>query len=200
MINSNEIENSNISEIIENKNENIIEYEIQFKESFLKKLTKFIETFHTSYEIFLNKLLVYHLDTMLGQIKSKNYELLSFYYFCIDEIFSDNEVSNCESNSELDIQTKNLSIKLNPEISVVVKIICEEIHYKPEEFIKKAIQYQWESIGNDIEAGYYYIINDFSNITRINQTLEKALKASKSDSKIQKKIEGVKRPGNKSKQ
>ena len=39
-----------------------------------------------------------------------------------------------------------------------------------------------------------------SMIEKINQTLEKALKASKSDSKIQKKIEGVKRPGKKSKQ
>lgn len=180
MIDPNNIEETNISEILEIGNENFVEYIIPFQENFIRRVNKFVEVFHTSQDILFNRLIKYHFELLLSEIESKDFELLSFYYFCVDEIFSDNEISNCESNNELDIQTKNFSIKLNSEINVVVKIICEEIHYKPEEFIKKAIQYQWESIGNDIEACYYYIIDDFCNIPRIKNKLEKALKAFKS--------------------
>ena len=53
------------------------------------------------------------------------------------------------------------------------------IYHKPEDFISKAIKCQWEHIESDIEAGYYYIIDDFCNVPKIRKALENVVKQSK---------------------
>ncbi len=45
----------------------------------------------------------------------------------------------------------------------------------------KAIKCQWKYIQSDIDAGYYYIIDDFCNISKIKQALEKVVKQSKAN-------------------
>ena len=179
MIHSNEIGDVNNSIQIENKNCIKFEYIISFPEFLANKIDELVERFHSSNNIVLNRLLINHFDILLSEIEREDYELLSFYYFNIDEIFADNEVKDSESCSDSGIKIKKISIKVNPEINTVIKTICEEIHYKPALFIQKAIQCQWNMIGADIEAGHYYIIDDFCNIPRIKQALKNSLKSFK---------------------
>ena len=92
------------------------------------------------------------------------------------------------------MKTKIISVKLSKELSVEIENICEEINYIPSKFIKDAIQCQWEGIGDGLEAGYYGIIEEFCNIPRIKQSLEKILKLSKSDSLNQAKNDRATKP------
>ena len=55
------------------------------------------------------------------------------------------------------------------------------IHYKHELFVSKAVKCQWERIQSDIDAGYYYIIDDFCNVSLIKRALEKVIKQSKTN-------------------
>ena len=176
MIGQNEIENSNTLHEEKNKNKKSIEYIIPFSDILVSKIDTFIERFHTSYEILFNELLNNHFSLLFSQIESDDNNLLSFYYFCVDEIFFCNKNLSDESPDKSDLKIKKILFNTSSEISIVIRIICEEIHCEPETFIMKAIQHQWELIGADIEAGYYYIIDDFCNIPRIKQTLEKLLK------------------------
>jgi len=110
-------------------------------------------------------------------------ELLYFYYLELDKIFCNNKKENKEDSNNSEMKTKIISVK----ISVEIEKICEEINYIPSEFIKEAIQCQWDWIGDGIERGYYEIIDEFCNIPRIKQALEKILKSSKSNSSNQTK-------------
>ena len=198
MMEQHEIENSNTSPEIENKNKRSIEYKIPFPETLARSVDRFIEKFHTSYEILFNYLLNDHFNILHYEIKEDDNELLSFYYFCVDAIFSENKNSDYESPSKSEMKTQDITVKITEEYDSVIKEICEEIYYKPELFISKAIQCQWERIKSDIDAGWYYIIDDFCNISRIKHTLEEVLKPSKANKKISKNGD-LNKIGNKSK-
>ena len=186
MMEQNEIENSNASPEIENKNKRSIEYKIPFPETLARSFKRFIEKFHTSYEMLFNYLLNDHFNILHCEIREDDNELLSFYYFCIDTIFSENENSDYESPTKSEMKTQDITVKITEENDTVIKEICEEIYYKPDLFINKAIQCQGERIKSDIDAGWYYIIDDFCNISRIKQALEEVLKESKTNKNISK--------------
>ena len=178
MINPNEIENLNISPEIENKNKRSIEYKIPFPENLASRIERFIEKFHTSYKNLFNYLLNEHFNMLHYEIKEDDNELLTFYYFCVDSIFSENSNSDDIPPNKAEVKTVNIIVKITEEFDTVIKEICEAIYHKPELFISKAIKCQWERIKSDIDAGYYYIIDDFCNVSRIKQALEKVLKQS----------------------
>lgn len=190
MINPNEIENLNISPEIENKNKRSIEYKIPFPENLASRIERFIEKFHTSYKNLFNYLLNEHFNMLHYEIKEDDNELLTFYYFCVDSIFSENSNSDDIPPNKAEVRTVNIIVKITEEFDTVIKEICEAIYHKPELFISKAIKCQWERIKSDIDAGYYYIIDDFCNASRIKQALEKVLKQSKAEKKLSKN-EGV---------
>ena len=181
MLNKNEIEIINNPTQMGNKNKRSIEYNIPFPETLARNIDRFIEKFHTSYEILFNYLLNDHFNNLHYQIREDDNELLSFYYFCVNAIFSENKNSDFESLSKSEMKTQNITVKITEEFHTVIKEICEEVYYKPELFIMKAIKCQWKYIQSDIDAGYYYIIDDFCNISNIKQALEKVVKQSKTN-------------------
>ncbi len=170
MINPNEIDGYNDSLSTEN-NKNI-EYTISFPENLVGKINKFIERFQISYDILINKLLSYHFYDLKSEVESEDYELLPYYYFCFDEIFNNSENNTCDSLNKAEMKIKNISVKIGHKYHTVIKEISEEIHYTPEVFIRKAIQWQWNIIGDDLVAGDYYIIEDFCNISKIKKFLK----------------------------
>ena len=186
MINPNEIENQNISHEIKKKIKRNIEYKIPFPKSLASSFEKFIDTFHSSYEKLFNYLLNDHFNFLHYEIKEDDNELLIFYYFCVDAIFSENNSSSYKSPCNQEANTQNITVKITEEYDTVIKEICEVIYYKPEMFVSKAIRCQWERIQSDIDAGYYYIIDDFCNVSKIKQALEEALKESKTNKNISK--------------
>ncbi|MEE9377479.1 MAG: hypothetical protein V3V33_05540 [Candidatus Lokiarchaeia archaeon] len=186
MINPNEIENPRILPEIKNIKKNVIEYEIPFPEPLARSIEKFVDKFHTSYEKLFNYLLNNHFNYLHYEIKEDDNELLIFYYFCVDDIFSENNNSDYKSPHKSEMNTQNITVKIFEEYNAVIKEICEEIYHKPELFISKAIRCQWERIQSDIDAGYYYIIDDFCNISRIKQALEEVLKESETNKNISK--------------
>lgn len=198
MMEQNYIENSNILSERNKKNKDGIKYEIPLPETLARKIDRFIETFQTSYEVLFNYLLAEHFYILHYQIKEEEYQLLISYYLCVDEIFSENNDPDYESSDKSKIKTQNIYVKITEEYDTVIKEICEKMYYKPELFISKAIQRQWENIKSNIDAGWYYIIDDFCNISKIKQTLEKFLKRSKASKKLSKN-EDVNNGENKSK-
>ena len=198
MMRQNEIEISNTSPGIKNKNKSSIEYNIPFPETLARSIDRFIEKFHISYEILFNYLLNDHFNNLYYEIKEDDNELLSFYYFCFNAIFSENKNSDFESPIKSEMKTQNITVKITEEYDIVIKEICEEVYYKPELFISKAIKCQWERIQSDIDAGYYYIIDDFCNVSKIKQALEKVVEQSKKNKKFSKN-EDLNEIGNKSK-
>ena len=181
MLNKNEIEIINNPTKMEDKNKRSIEYIISFPETIARRIDRFIEKFHTSYEILFNYLLNDHFNNLHYEIEEDDNELLNFYYFCVNAIFSENKNSDFESHTKSEMKTQNITVKITEEYDIVIKEIYEEVYYKPELFIMKAIKYQWEYIQSDIDAGYYYIIDDFCNISKIKQALEKVVKQSKTN-------------------
>ncbi len=198
MMNQNETEILNAPLEIENKNKRSVDYSVPFPETLTRNFDKFIENFHTSYEILFNYLLNNHFNFLLYEIKEDDNTLLIFYYFCVDVIFSENNNSDYNSPNKSEMNIQNINVKITEEFDDVIKEICEAIHYKPDIFISKAIKCQWEQIQGDIEAGYYYIIDDFCNISKIKQALEKVVKQSKVNKELSKK-EGLNKDENKSK-
>ena len=172
MIIPNEIEGYNDSLSTENSNNKNIEYTISFPQNLVDGVDKFIERFQTTYDILVNKLLSYHFYDLKSEVESEDYELLTYYYFCIDDIFNDSENKACDSLNEAEITNKNILVEISQKYHTVIKEISEEIHYAPEVFIRKAIQWQWNIIGDHLEAGYYYIIEDFCDVSKIKKTLE----------------------------
>ncbi|MFW9877783.1 MAG: hypothetical protein ACFFG0_32270 [Candidatus Thorarchaeota archaeon] len=181
MIEQDDIEKSRILPKIKSKNKNGIKYEIPFPEPLVRSFEKFIDTFHISYEKLFNYLLKDHFNFLHYEIKEDNNELLIFYYFCVDAIFSEDNNSDYKSPNKSEINTQNITVKFTEEYDTVIKEICEVIHYKHELFVSKAVKCQWERIQSDIDAGYYYIIDDFFNVPRIKQELEKVIKQSKTN-------------------
>jgi len=196
MMEQNEI--SNILPERKKNNKDGIKYEIPFPETLARKIDRFIETFQTSYEVLFNYLLNEHFYILHYQIKEEEYQLLIFYYLCVDEIFSEDNDSDYESSGKSEIKTQNISVKITEEYDTVIKEICEKMYYKPELFVSKAIQRQWANIKSNIDAGWYYIIDDFCNVSKIKQALEKVLKQPKANKKLPKN-EDVNKGGNKSK-
>lgn len=199
MLDKNEIDIRNNPMQIENKNKRSIEYEIRLPEIIVDRMDLFIDRFQTSYEELFNYLLRNHLYMIFSEIKGKDYELLSFYYYCIGEIFYDNESLGEGSSSKSELKPKNISVKISQELDIVIEILCEEIHCSPKLFISKAIRCQWENIRNNIDAGWYDIIDYFCNIPRIKQTLEKFFKSDNADSLHQTEINRVNKIGDKPK-
>lgn len=199
MINPDDCEESNIQVQLENKNKKNVVCEISFPEFYANRIDMFVKRFETSYEILINKLLNSHFKVFLSEIEAYGYELLCFYYLGLDEIFCNDESKDNEELNNSEMKTKIISVKISQEISIEIEKICEEIHYSPNEFIKEAIQCQWDWIGAGLDAGYYDIIDDFCNIPRIKQALEKILKSSKSNSSNQAKNNGVNKIGDQSK-
>ena len=195
MIGQNDIENSSVLPEIRNKNG--VEYEIPFPKPLARSIEKFVGKFHTSYEKLFNYLLNNHFNYLHYEIKEDDIELLIFYYFCIDDIFSENNSSDCKTPNKLEMNTQNITVKITEEYNTVIKEICEVIYHKPELFISKAIKCQWERVESDVDAGYYYIIDDFCNVPKIKQALEKVLKQSKTNKKLSKN-EDVKKSETKS--
>jgi len=181
MIGQNDIENSSVLPEIRNKNG--VEYEIPFPKPLARSIEKFVDKFHTSYEKLFNYLLNNHFNYLHYEIIEDDNELLIFYYFCVDDIFSENNNSGCKTPNKSEMNTQNIIVKITEEYDTVIKEICEEIYHKPKDFISKAIKCQWECIKIDIEAGYYYIIDDFYNVSRIKKALEKVVKQSKTNRK-----------------
>lgn len=184
MIEQNDIENSSMLPEIRNKNG--VEYEIPFPEPLARSFEKFVNRFHTSYEKLFNYLLNAHFNYLHYEIIEDDNELLIFYYFCVDDIFSENNNSDCKTPNKSEYNTQNITVKITEELNTVIKEICEVIYYKPETFISKAIKCQWELIKSDVEAGYYYIIDEFCNISRIKKALEEVLKESRPNNNISK--------------
>lgn len=176
MLNPNEIEGYNNSLSAEKNNDISFEYIIPFPQELADNIDKFIERFQISYDILVNKLLSYHFHDLKSEFESEDYLLLTYYYFCVDEIFNNAEKKNCYSLNEAELKTKSIPIKVNQKFHSIIKEISKEIHYKPEIFIKKAVECQWNEISNNLEAGYYYIIKDFCNISRIKKILEEVFK------------------------
>ena len=110
--------------------------------------------------------------------------VFTFYYFCIDDIFSENSNSECKTPIEPEINTQNIAVKISEEYNAAIKKICEKIYHKPEDFINKAIKCQWECIKSDVDAGYYHIIDDFCNIPKIKKALEKVVKKLKTNKEL----------------
>lgn len=133
-----------------------------------------------------NYLLNDHFNILHQEIREDNNKLLCFYYFCIHTIFSEKKNSECKSPSKSDMKTQYITVKIPEEYDTVIKEICDVIYHKPELFISKAIQCQWERIKSDIDAGWYYVIDDFCDIVRINHVLEELLKQSKAKKKFKK--------------
>ncbi|MEE9379515.1 MAG: hypothetical protein V3V33_15935 [Candidatus Lokiarchaeia archaeon] len=179
MLNKNEIDISNNPVQIENKNKYSIEYKIPFPEPLARGFERFVEKFNTSYENLFNYLLNDHFKNLLYEIKEDNNELLIFYYFCTDAIFSENKNSDYNSPNKTEMKTQNITVKITEEHNTAVKEICKVIYYKPKKFINKAIKCQWERIKSDIDAGWYNIINNFCDLPRIKHSLEKVMKESK---------------------
>lgn len=199
MINPNDLEEPNIPVQIENKIKKIVVYEISFPEFLANRIDMCVKRFDTSYETVFNKLLVSHFKMFLSEIEAKDLELLCFYYLELDKIFCNDKPEDNEELNNSEMKIKIISVKISQEISVELEKICEEIHYNPNEFIKEAIQCQWDLIGAGLEGGYYGIIEEFCNIPRIKQALEKLLKLSKSNSSNQAKNNGVNKIGDQSK-
>ena len=187
MINPNDLEEPNIPTQIENKNKKNAVYEITFPESLAKKIDMCIKRFNISYEFLFNKLFISHFEALLSEIETKDLELLCFYHLELDKVFCNDNSNDNKNLNNSEMRTKTISVKIRKEISVEIDKICEEISYIPSEFIKDMIQYQWEEIGNGLEGGYYGIIEEFCNIPRIKQSLEKILKLSKTNSSNQAK-------------
>lgn len=182
MINPNKIENPTILTDMKNQNKKSVEYKVPFPKPLARSIEKFIDKFNISFENLFNYLLNNHFNYLHDEIKGDDNELLTFYYFCIDDIFSENNNSDYRTPNNSELNTQNLTVKINGDYSSVIEEICEEIYYKPEIFIYKAIKCQLELIKSDVDAGYYYIINDFCNVSRIKKALEKVVKKSKATS------------------
>ena len=131
-------------------------------------------------------MLIDHFNYLHYQIKNDDNELLIFYYFCINDIFSENSNSECKTLNKPEMNTQNITVKITEEYDAVIKKICEEIYHKPELFISKAIKCQWERIESDVDTGYYYIIDAFCNVPKIKHALEKVLKESKTNKNLSK--------------
>lgn len=153
-----QIENENSNFLPEIKNKRSIDYSIPFPETLARNFERFIENFHTSYEILFNYLLNNHFNFLHYEIKENDNTLLIFYYFCFNDIFSENSNSDCKTPNKSEGNTQNIIVKITEEFDTVIKEICEVIHYKPELFVSKAIKCQWECIESDVDAGYYFIL------------------------------------------
>ncbi len=140
---------------MKNKNKKCIEYQIPFPEILARSFDIFIKQFHTTYEILFNYLLNSHFNILHYEIREDDYELLTFYYFCTDPIFSENSNSDYKSPNKSEMNIQNITVKITEEYNAVIKEICEEIYHKPELFISKAIICQWERIQSDIDAGWF---------------------------------------------
>ncbi|MFW9873642.1 MAG: hypothetical protein ACFFG0_11095, partial [Candidatus Thorarchaeota archaeon] len=156
---------------------------IPFPENLAKCIKKFIDKFHTSYERLFNYLLNDHFNYLHYEIIEDDNELLTFYYFCVDTIFSEKNNSDHMNPLKSEMKTKTIIVKITEEFDTVIREICKEIYHKPEVFIHKAIKCQWEHLKSDIEGGYYYIIDDFCNVSKIKHSIEKVVKQSKTNNK-----------------
>ncbi|MFX1570409.1 MAG: hypothetical protein ACFFCV_18765 [Promethearchaeota archaeon] len=179
MIGQNDIENPSILPEIREKNG--VEYSIPFPQKIVDRMDLFISRLKTSYENLFDYLLENHLYEILNDIRGKEYSLISFLHFGIDEIFNDDDEYDDDLEGELpdtpEIKTKNISVEISRKINTTIKRICEEIHNIPELFISKAIELQFANIGDRIYAGYYSDIEYFCNIPKIKQALEDFFKS-----------------------
>lgn len=131
MIEQNDIENPNILPEIKNINKNGIEYEIPFPEPLARSIEKFVDKFHTSYEKLFNYLLNNHFHYLHYQIIADDNELLTFYYFCIDDIFSENSNSECKVPNKPETNAQNITVKISEEYNTAIKKICEKYITNP---------------------------------------------------------------------
>ena len=101
---------------------------------------------------------------------------IKYYYFCINEIFNESENHDFELLTDSEIKIKKIPVKISREYNTLIKEISKLIHSAPEVFIRKVIEWQWYQVGNSLNAGYYYIIEDFCDVSKIKKALEDIFK------------------------
>ncbi len=164
MIEQNEIENSNVLILPENK----MRFSLRFSKEIIRKIRVFCESFFIELNEFVINTISYDLYDIREDIKSNKFDLIGRYY----DVSKLAGIQPPDIPHELSEKKSIINAEIPTSISKAVEDLCNEIHSTPEEFMEDIMKWSIKDIVGQIKKGEFEFLDKYKDFSKIAKSID----------------------------
>ena len=164
MIEQNEIENSNVLILPENK----MRFSLRFSKEIIRKIRVFCESFFIESNEFVINTISYYLYDIREDIGSNKFDLIGRYY----DVSKLVGIQPFNTSHEISEKKSSINVEIPPLISKAVEDLCNEIHSTPEEFMEDIMKWSINNIVGQIKKGEFEFLDKYKDFSKIAKSID----------------------------
>ena len=164
MIEQNEIENSNVLILTENK----MRFSLRFSKEIIRKIRVFCESFFIELNEFVINTIRYYLYDIRDDIESNKFDLIGRYYDASKLV----GIQPPEIPQEILKKNCTVNVESPPLISKTVEDLCKEIPPTPEEFIEDLMKWSIDDIMNKIKKSEFEFLDKYKDFSKVQKSIQ----------------------------